>query len=392
MKKSLVVVLALIIVPIAILFFLWRAGVFSAAPPSPTPATSSSFVAPKDLVASMAAGVEAMKKLQKPDGGWGTQINEESDPAITSIVLKGLAQAGVKPEQEPWMQKGIDNLLSFQHADGSIFGKSYQVYVTAIAVSLFCKLDPQRTKYGPVIEKGKNYLMGVQYRKGDPRMTDPAYEGGISYSDENKPPNLSTTEFALQALYDAGVPKDSEAFKLAAKFVSRCQNRSESNDLPGKVRLLDDGGFFYAPGDSRGEKTDNPDGTMTLRSYGSMTYAGMLSLMYCHLTADDPRIKSAIEWVSKNYNFEVNPGMPLEMQGYFYYLNVMAKTVATGKLTQLPDGKPIMEDLKTIIMKRQLPDGTWVNNKEERWLEGNPTLSTAYMLEALGLLKETGAK
>ena len=49
---------------------------------------------------------------------------------------------------------------------------------------------------------------------------------------------------ALDALHDAGVKPDDPAFAAALKFVSRCQNFSETNSLPWAG---DDGGFIYTP-------------------------------------------------------------------------------------------------------------------------------------------------
>jgi squalene-hopene/tetraprenyl-beta-curcumene cyclase len=46
-----------------------------------------------------------------------------------------------------------------------------------------------------------------------------------------------------------------------------------------------------------------------LRSYASMTYAGLKSMIYAGLTPDDPRVKAAVAWLAKNYTLESNPGL-----------------------------------------------------------------------------------
>jgi len=43
-------------------------------------------------------------------------------------------------------------------------------------------------------------------------------------------------------------------------------------------------------------------------------------------------------------------------------------------------------DLVTELLKRQRPDGSWVN-RDPRWLEGEPTLVTGYVLLALSYCK-----
>ncbi len=339
---------------------------------------------PEDIDAAVKKAVEWLKKKQNSDGGWGLG-NYPSDPGITGLVIKGLVACGVRPEDNPWLQKAVDALLGYQHEDGSFYLKSLQSYVTAIAVTALAAID--RNKYAPQIEKAKEYLLSIQFKPGEPRTKEKWYVGGITYNDEQKPPNLSTTVYALEALRAAGVPKDSQAYKLALKFISRCQNRSESNDMPLDVLLTNDGGFFYMPGDTRGEVVKNPDGTRTLRSYGSMTYAGLLGMLYCYATMDDPRVKSALEWVQKHYTFDHNPGMPKPRQGHFYYLQTIAKVIDAAGMKELPDGKPIMKDLLATILRLQKPEGFWVNEAESRWWEGDPIIPTAHMLVALGHIK-----
>ncbi|RKY20044.1 MAG: hypothetical protein DRP90_03905 [Planctomycetota bacterium] len=339
---------------------------------------------PEDIDAAVKKAVEWLKEEQNADGGWGLH-GHPSDPGITGLVIKGLVACGVRPEDNPWLQKAVDMLLGYQHEDGSFYLKSLQSYVTAIAVTALAAID--RKKYAPQIEKAKEYLLSIQFKPGGPRTKEKWYVGGITYNDEQKPPNLSTTVYALEALRAAGVPKDSQAYKLALKFISRCQNRSESNDIPLDVLLTNDGGFFYMPGDTRGEVVKNPDGTRTLRSYGSMTYAGLLGMLYCYATMDDPRVKSALEWVQKHYTFDHNPGMPKPRQGHYYYLQTIAKVIDTAGMKELPDGKPIMKDLLATILRFQKPEGFWVNEDEARWWEGDPIIPTAHMLVALGHIK-----
>jgi hypothetical protein len=110
---------------------------------------------------------------------------------------------------------------------------------------------------------------------------------------------------------DGGVKADDPAFQNAVKFVAGLQNRSESN--PAKW-AGDDGGFVYGPGrDGAGESAageyQGPDGNRRLRSYGSMTYGALKSMVYAGLTKDDPRVKAAWDWVTKNWSLDRHPGM-----------------------------------------------------------------------------------
>ena len=75
--------------------------------------------------------------------------------------------------------------------------------------------------------------------------SNPAY-GGAGYG-RNKRPDLSNTNFFLDALKAAGNGPDDEAVKKALIFVSRCQNlESEHNTLPFATKNPD-GGFYYTP-------------------------------------------------------------------------------------------------------------------------------------------------
>jgi squalene-hopene/tetraprenyl-beta-curcumene cyclase len=39
-------------------------------------------------------------------------------------------------------------------------------------------------------------------------------------------------------------------------------------------------------------------------SYGTMTYAGLLSLIYADVKKNDPRVQAAVDWLSRHYTLE----------------------------------------------------------------------------------------
>jgi squalene-hopene/tetraprenyl-beta-curcumene cyclase len=65
----------------------------------------------------------------------------------------------------------------------------------------------------------------------------------------------------------------------------------------------------------------------------------------------------------------------------------MAKALAiTGTKTLVdPSGKKIdwKQDLALQLMSQQKPDGSWVNDGSNRWMEDNRDLVTAYAMLAL---------
>ena len=146
---------------------------------------------------------------------------------------------------------------------------------------------------------------------------------------------------------------------------------------------MNDGGFYYTPangGSSVAGKTEN-DG---LRSYGSMTYAGLKSMVFAGLTADDKRVSAALEWIKKHYTVEENPG--LGQMGFFYYAHVFSKALAILNLDYLEDHQKQRhdwrKDLAEQLFKIQRENGSWLN-ANNRFMEGNPDLSTAFALMSL---------
>jgi len=49
------------------------------------------------------------------------------------------------------------------------------------------------------------------------------------------------------------------------------------------------------------------DGRVALRSYGSISYAGLLSYIYADLQRDDPRVQAAFDWLRGNYTLDEIP-------------------------------------------------------------------------------------
>src|SRR6185369_17159796 len=130
--------------------------------------------------------------------------------------------------------------------------------------------------------------------------------------DEQRP-DLSNVQMALEALSASGLEKGNAAYQRALIFLSRCQNRSESNNIAipagsGTVVSGNDGGSAYAPGDSKAGFIDLGNGKKAPRSYGSMTYALLKSFIFAGLPKDDERMKACWGWLKKNYTLDVNPG------------------------------------------------------------------------------------
>jgi squalene-hopene/tetraprenyl-beta-curcumene cyclase len=138
-----------------------------------------------------------------------------------------------------------------------------------------------------------------------------------------------------------------------------------------------------------GEYT-GPDGRRMLRSYGSMTYAGLKSMIYAHLTKDDPRVKAAWDWISKNWTLDENPGMRLNdpkvaQNGLYYYYHTLARALNAYDEPIITDPQGNKHDWRIEFVDKlaslQCPDGSWAGDK--KWMEDNPVLVTAYVAIAL---------
>ena len=206
--------------------------------------------------------------------------------------------------------------------------------------------------------------------------------GGATYGGKGRP-DLSNTTFLIEALRASGAGADDEALKKALLFVSRCQNlETEHNTTPFAAKNPD-GGFYYtcaADGASAADKL--PGGG--LRSYGSMTYAGLKSMIFAGVGPDDPRVQAATTWIRKNYDLKSNPG--LGTAGLYYYYHLFAKALDALKLDVIEDEAGVKHhwrsELIAELARRQQPDGSWVNDNQ-RWMETDPNLVTGFALMTL---------
>src|SRR5260370_15366378 len=80
-------------------------------------------------------------------------------------------------------------------------------------------------------------------------------------------------------------------------------------------------------------ETNGATGRVALRSYGSISYAGMLSYIYANLKRGDPRVAAVFDWLRQNYTLEENPGMG--PAGLYYYFHTLTKALTIYGLNEL---------------------------------------------------------
>ena len=189
----------------------------------------------------------------------------------------------------------------------------------------------------------------------------------------------------VDALKEAGNGPDDEAMKKALVFVSRCQNlESEYNTTPAAAKNPD-GGFYYTPadgGDSEAGKLPNGG----LRSYASMTYSGLKSMIYCGVKADDPARQGGHEVDPGELRSEDQPG---HRAGRSLLLLPRLCQGPGGRRQRHAGGRQGREarlaerSSSRNWPPRQQANGSWINAKSPRWVEGDPNLVTGYVLLAL---------
>jgi len=314
---------------------------------------------------SIDRGMRWLRHNQQENGSWSENVG------VTSLVLMAYMKSPRKynEEDDPFVRMGIEFILENVKPDGSIYKMHPPSYNTALAV--LALESTKNPKYREITKKAQDFLINLQTDEDEGYRPSDKYYGGIGYGGDERP-DLSNLQFALEALSESGLSKDNPVWKKAVSFIERCQNRSESNDQPW---AKNDGGFIYSP-----KKTFVPGHV----SYGSMTFAGIKSLIFSNVPKDDPRIKEAVAWVRKHWDVEKNPNFGL--QALYYYYDTLAKALSLygEKVIITDDGvkHDWYRELAEKILSLQNENGYWVNTEQKYW-EGNKDLVTAHAILAL---------
>ena len=331
-----------------------------------------------DPAAMRQKAVQFLTATQDANGSW----TKPDAVGISGLVVSSLLHSG-RPVDDPVVAKGLKFLLSSQQPTGGIHAAAsrHQNYETCIALLALSQANADG-RYNAAIKRAEDFLRGLQWDAGEGIETSDDTWGGAGY-DSKQRPDMSNTQFLIEALRSAGAAPDDPALQKALVFVSRAQNlESPHNTLPwaGKIN---DGGFIYTPakgGESKAPLAANGGHS----SYGSMTYAGLKSMIYAGVRPDDPRVQAAVKWIRSHYTLTENPGMG--QQGLYYYYQTFAKTMSVIGSDQFQDaaGQPHnwRQELTEKLKSLQQPNGSWVN-EADRWYEGDPNLVTAYCLIAL---------
>lgn len=339
-----------------------------------------------------------------------------ADAGFTALALAALQskpEAARSAAERDAVAKGCAWLLTQQNEDGS-FGRNVPNYTTCAVVMALARWDRERS--AAALQRAQRFLLALQHCEANGSSPADVEFGGVGYGSKGERSDLSNLQFAIGALRETGLATDHDAFARAVVFLQRTQNLSSHNDLTGKLVVRgsdgaaaklatgDDGGAVYYPGESPAGHVEHPNGTVTPRSYGSMTYALLKTYLLCGLPKDDPRVAAAVRWIAANWTLDENPGADPRLgekaryQGLFYHYLLLAQALDTAGLATVPGpatvggpaaptATPMERDwrrlLRLHLIAMQNPDGSWRNDRNDRWYEGMPILCTCYALLAL---------
>lgn len=352
----------------------------------------------KEVSRAQERGLDWLLKQQENDGSW------RNHPAITALAVTASLRSG-KPlatEQQAAVERGLKFILGCVKPNGAIYGggenDKYPNYSTAICSMALLAAD--KPEYRETIRKARDFLLGSQFDETENVTVTNAFYGGIGYGRRERP-DLSNTAWALESLRlieqaerkgDRPSPPGWDLhWQKAIAFLQRCQNLPSHNDQAWAKNAADRdlGGFIYMPGVSFASEGLPADEKTPLRSYGSMSYAGLKSYIYADLKKDDPRVVATVNWLKHNYTLEENPG--LGAQGLYYYYHTLAKALTGCGEETFTDAAGKAHDWRYELMNKlvslQKHEGHWIN-ENNRWWENDPVLVTCYSLLALEIVQQ----
>ena len=349
----------------------------------------------REAQAALDRGYAWLRAGQHEEGYW----SNPDFPAITGLAVWALA---ADPEQNrEAIDRGVAYLLRCVRDDGGIYvepqearrGGGLSNYNTAICMVALHQAN--RPELVPVIQRARAFVARSQHLESESE-----FFGGMGYdaSTDRAYADLSNSYIAYEAMrltesvedLRTGQERVDLDWEAALQFIQRIQNLPEynpqswvSNDPRNR------GGFAYHPDQTRGGTYTDEDGVVRFNSFGSMTYAGMLSLIYAEVDRDDPRVQSAADWAIRHWTLSENPGTGQE--GLYYYYNVLTKGLAAYGQNQFirEDAEPLnwrVEVVEKLLATQRIEDtsghGFWVNDTGRYW-ENDPVLVTGYSLIAL---------
>ena len=327
-----------------------------------------------------------LEKGQAEDGSFSKGLST----AVTSMAATVLMKHGL-PADHPKVAKAILFILNNVQEDGGIYTPDTFLKNYETSLAILCLVEANKDGvYDKIIQRAADYIRTIQWDGAEGHERVSGFYGGWGYGSHQRP-DLSNSQYAIEALIAAGVDVKSVEMQKAMVFLSRGQNLPSADnamEFAARIQKGDDdyGSMIYTPannGETKVVPAENEAGG--LRGYASMTYAGLKSFLYAGLDKEDLRVQAAMDWIRRHYSLETNPG--LGAQGLFYYYHVFAKALHVVGEQTITDSDGTVHNWRAELVqelaKRQKPDGSWTNIEHDRWYEGDNNLVTCYALLAL---------
>jgi len=337
--------------------------------------------------------VEFLRAHQNADGGYGqVQGQPKSIVGVTSLVAYSMmvSPARLTEASSPELAKAIQFIVEKQDEAGCIVDPVMPLANYNTSTGVMALVRTGNPAYSEALAKAKAYLRGIQLDEGEGVGRDDPFFGGSPYQPGKKISDASNTGMWMDAMKELGLTEDDPAMQKALVFMRRVSNNPEVNDQPWAKNPdpADKGGAVYRPAEdiertAKGKEVDvskaGKRGVKGWRSYGSITYQMFKGFIYAGRKKDDAGVSGALDWIGSNWTLDENPGIGAE--GQYYYYRIFARAhAAFGE--RVFAGHDWAKELADKLVSLQREDGSWTN-PQDRWMEGDPALVTAFALEAL---------
>lgn len=301
-------------------------------------------VSPQEIENAIRLGIQFLRRTQQSNGTWDYPVfgNRNYSSGVTALVLYALLKSGVSPE-DPTLQAGKKAM--FQRVDST--------YTLSLWSLFLSELD--RKTFQEALKANALWLENKQVNSG---------LWGYSYGNiEDTFGDFSNTQFAvlgLRACEQAGITVSSLTWMRAKNAYLSAQNP--------------DGGFGYRLV------------TSSLRnSYGSMTASALASLVLlgedfnvpiaraklekaqgaykpthedCGKYVQNKSIERGIEWLSKNFSVDYNPGTSGIYPFHYYYLFCLEQVGTILQINKFGNYDWYNEGAQ-YLLQNQRQDGSW---------------------------------
>lgn len=330
----------------------------------------------KKVAEAVSKALSWLASKQAENGSW----SNPRFPALTGLPLWAMSISGEKAYSNR-IAAAVEFIKGCAQKDGGIYvpdprrgGAGLGNYNTSVCMTALHFSGVPDTL--PLVLKAREYTARTQL------VGDDGHSGGFGYDrGGRRHSDLSNTAMAIDAmrltqsaedLRPAGSARADLNWDKALAYVSSMQEK--------------DGGFLYV----KNSQPKKEPGSVPVKArprlstYGSITYDGLLALMHCRLTRTDPRVVSALDYCTRHWTLEENPGQG--QQGIYFYYDVLVRALdAAGvDMIKTSSGGNInwRDEVVDKLVSLQKPEGFWVNSNN-RWWEADPVLSTSYALIAL---------